>query len=65
MEKILILFVRHGIHMEIISDKKSKFRNVSFFCIEGGTGGSITFESMAKLCEKEPIIHIRNYKKVS
>ena len=38
-----------------ISDYKNKFKNIAFFCTEGKTGGPKTFESMAKLCEKEPL----------
>jgi len=38
-----------------ISDNKNKFKNVAFFCTLGGKGGSETFESMAKLCDNEPL----------
>lgn len=37
-----------------ITDFKDKFRNVAFFCTEGGSGGQKTFNSMANLCEKTP-----------
>jgi len=38
-----------------ITEKKSKIKQVAFFCTEGGKGGPRTFESMAKLCDKTPI----------
>ena len=37
-----------------ITENKTKFKNVAFFCTEGGSGGPELFEGMAKLCEKEP-----------
>ena len=38
-----------------ITEKKSKIKQVAFFCTEGGKGGPRVFESMAKLCDKTPI----------
>jgi len=38
-----------------ITEKKSKIKQVAFFCTEGGKGGPRAFESMAKLCDKTPI----------
>ncbi|MFX1329671.1 MAG: flavodoxin family protein [Promethearchaeota archaeon] len=38
-----------------ISENKSKFKNVAFFCTEGGDQGFKAFEGMALLCEKEPL----------
>jgi flavodoxin len=38
-----------------ITEFKYKFKNVAFFCTEGGSGGQKTFDSMEKLCEKTPI----------
>lgn len=38
-----------------ISNNKSKFKKVAFFCTEGGKGGPKIFKSMAELCEKQPL----------
>ena len=46
-----------------ITNNLSKFKNVAFFCTEGGSGGPKTFESMAKLCEKEPLSTLEITKK--
>jgi len=46
-----------------ITDNKSKFKNVAFFCTEGGSGGPELFKSMAKLCEKEPLSTLEITKK--
>jgi len=46
-----------------ISDNKNKFKNVAFFCTEGGKGGPKLFEGMAKLCEKEPLSTLEITKK--
>ena len=46
-----------------ISDNKINFKNVAFFCTEGGKGGPQAFESMAELCEKEPISTLEITKK--
>jgi len=37
-----------------IVENKEKFKEVAFFCTEGGRGGEKCFEKMAKLCGKEP-----------
>ncbi|UCD00731.1 MAG: flavodoxin family protein [Promethearchaeota archaeon] len=46
-----------------ITNNLSKFKNVAFFCTEGGKGGLKTFESMAKLCQKEPLSTLEITKK--
>jgi flavodoxin len=38
-----------------ITENKSKFKNMAFFCTEGGSGGSEVLKSMAELSEKKPI----------
>lgn len=38
-----------------IVENKEKFKNIAFFCTEGGSGGKKCFERMAKLCNKEPV----------
>ncbi|MFW9968964.1 MAG: flavodoxin family protein [Candidatus Odinarchaeota archaeon] len=38
-----------------IEHNKSKFKNVAFFCTEGGNKGFKAFESMEILCEKKPL----------
>lgn len=38
-----------------ITEQKHNIKNVAFFCTEGGSGGSRTFDNMAKLCEKPPV----------
>jgi hypothetical protein len=38
-----------------ISENKDKFKNVAFFCTEGGSGGEKCFENMSVLCDKEPV----------
>lgn len=37
-----------------IENNKAKFKNVSFFCTEGGSGGQRTFKAMEELCGKMP-----------
>jgi len=37
-----------------IENNKGKFKNVAFFCTEGGSGGKKTFKDMQGLCAKEP-----------
>ena len=46
-----------------ITNNLGKFKNVTFFCTEGGRGGPEAFESMAKLCEKEPLTTLEITKK--
>ncbi|MFX1313913.1 MAG: flavodoxin family protein [Promethearchaeota archaeon] len=46
-----------------ITDTKTKFKNVAFFCTEGGSGGDKIFKSMAKLCEKDPLSTLEITKK--
>jgi flavodoxin len=46
-----------------ITNNLGKFKNVAFFCTEGGKGGPKTFESMAKLCKKEPLSTLEITKK--
>ncbi len=46
-----------------ISDNKGKFKKVAFFCTEGEKGGSETFESMANLCDNEPLSTLEITKK--
>ncbi len=46
-----------------ITEKKSKIKQVAFFCTEGGSGGLRSFESMAQLCEKTPISTLEITKK--
>ncbi|MFX1575122.1 MAG: flavodoxin family protein [Promethearchaeota archaeon] len=46
-----------------ISDNKTEFKNVTFFCTEGGSGGPELFEGMTKLCEKEPLSTLEITKK--
>lgn len=36
-------------------DHSSEFKNVAFFCTEGGQGGKRAFEEMTKLCGKTPL----------
>lgn len=38
-----------------ITQNKSKFKKVAFFCTKGGTGTHSAFEHMEKLCEKKPL----------
>lgn len=38
-----------------ISDHKSKFNQVAFFCTEGGSGGNRAFRQMANLIGKQPV----------
>ena len=38
-----------------ITENKSRFKSVAFFCTMGGKGGPETFESMTELCEKTPV----------
>ncbi len=38
-----------------IVENKEKFKKVSFFCTEGGSGGKKCFERMTKLCDKDPV----------
>ncbi len=46
-----------------IANNKSKFKKIAFFCTEGGKGGIKTFESMANLCDIEPISTLEITKK--
>ncbi|MFX1304015.1 MAG: flavodoxin family protein [Promethearchaeota archaeon] len=46
-----------------ITNNLSKFKNVAFFCTEGGSGGPKAFKSMSKLCEKEPLSTLEITKK--
>lgn len=46
-----------------INENKSKFKKVAFFCTEGGSGGSETFESLAELSENEPLSTLELTKK--
>ena len=46
-----------------ISDNKSNFKNVAFFCTEGGKGGPETFDSMADLCGIKPLLTLEITKK--
>lgn len=34
---------------------KNSFKNVAFFCTQGGSGSERTFREMSRLCQKEPI----------
>ena len=46
-----------------INENKSKFKKVAFFCTEGGSGGSETFENLAELSENEPLSTLELTKK--
>ncbi len=46
-----------------ITENKNRFKSVAFYCTMGGKGGQITFESMAKLCEKTPVSTLEITKK--
>ncbi len=46
-----------------ITDNKTKFKSVAFFCTEGGKGGPELFEGMANLCEKEALSTLEIIKK--
>lgn len=38
-----------------ISENKEKFKEVAFFCTEGGSGGRSAFRDMEDLCKKKPL----------
>ncbi|MFX0138434.1 MAG: flavodoxin family protein [Candidatus Hodarchaeota archaeon] len=46
-----------------ITNNLGKFKDVAFFCTEGGKGGPKAFENMAKLCKKEPLSTLEITKK--
>ena len=46
-----------------INEKKANFKNIAFFCTEGGSGGPETFENMAGLCGKNPLSTLEIIKK--
>jgi flavodoxin len=46
-----------------ITENKKKFKNVAFFCTEGGSGGPQTLKNMAELSEKKPISTLEIIKK--
>ncbi|MFX0142560.1 MAG: flavodoxin family protein [Candidatus Hodarchaeota archaeon] len=46
-----------------ISENKSKFKNIAYFCTEGGDKGYKAFERMEILCEKKPVSTLEINKK--
>ena len=38
-----------------ISANKSKFKQVAFFCTQGGTENKLLFDEMEALCERRPV----------
>jgi flavodoxin len=46
-----------------ISENKSQFKSVAFFCTEGGDKGFKAFDSMELLCEKKPVSTLEINKK--
>lgn len=41
-----------------IQENKDKFKNVAFFCTQGGSGSDRTFKHMEELCGKTPLCQL-------